>query len=121
MASIFGRLIGWFRSLLAGPRPRKVIFFEGDELPDEMFGYDLAVASEHGTLWEAGMLCPCGCHEQLRLMLLKDVKPRWDLTVDKRGRATLYPSVWRSSGCRSHFWLTAGQVKWCAPTPERWT
>jgi hypothetical protein len=63
--------------------------------------------------WSVGMRCPCGCGQRLELMLLKQVKPRWDLTIDRKGRPTLCPSVWLRTGCRSHFWVRAGKIIWC--------
>jgi len=33
--------------------------------------------------------------------------------------ATFYPSVWRKTDCRSHFWFTEGRVIWCAPSTVR--
>ncbi|WP_407119579.1 DUF6527 family protein [Bradyrhizobium sp. LMG 9283] len=46
-------------------------------------------------------------------MLLDEVKPRWDVVVDAEGRVSLHPSVWRRTGCRSHFWIRKGKVVWC--------
>ena len=51
--------------------------------------------------------------QRLEMMLLKEVKPRWDVTLDAPGHATLYPSVWLRGGCQSHFWIRAGKVIWC--------
>ncbi|MGE0371676.1 MAG: DUF6527 family protein [Gammaproteobacteria bacterium] len=59
------------------------------------------------------MRCPCGCGDVLEMMLLPTVKPRWNVTVDRRGHPTLHPSVWRNTACRSHFWLRRGKVVWC--------
>lgn len=63
--------------------------------------------------YAAAMRCPCGCGETIELMLMEGIRPRWDFTVDRKKRPTLRPSVWRETGCRSHFWLRAGQVIWC--------
>jgi uncharacterized protein DUF6527 len=106
------RFSAWLLRLFQGP-PRKVLFIEGDELPQELPQRDLMVAREGKTLWTAGMRCPCGCGRRLEVMLLPGVKPRWDLMMDAGGRPTLYPSVWVNDGCRSHFWLRAGRVEWC--------
>ncbi|WP_338341959.1 DUF6527 family protein [Shinella sp. WSC3-e] len=47
-------------------------------------------------------------------MLVVDAgKPRWDIAVDAKGRPTLRPSVWRNTGCKSHFWLRSGRIVWC--------
>jgi hypothetical protein len=48
--------------------------------------------------------CPCGCGEELVINLDERVGPAWRLYRNERG-LTLYPSVWRESGCRSHFIL----------------
>ena len=103
-------LTGWFR-----PAPQKfgLVYFQGDELPDALPAHTLVVACEGNELWSAGMICPCGCGRRIELMLLPAVKPRWELRVDSRGLPTLWPSVWASSGCRSHFWLRRGEIEWC--------
>ena len=45
--------------------------------------------------------------------LLPDERPRWSLTLNADGTATLYPSIWRNRGCHSHFWLRGGRIQWC--------
>ncbi|MDX8494192.1 DUF6527 family protein [Mesorhizobium sp. VK22B] len=67
------------------------------------------------------MICPCGCGRRLELMLLKGVKPRWDLDVDQHDFPTLYPSVWVADGCRSHFFLRSGRIDWCNDYPSHET
>lgn len=59
------------------------------------------------------MICPCGCGETLNLRFFGERHPRWSVTWDRRKRPTVLPSIWRKSGCRSHFHLTAGRVRWC--------
>jgi len=46
--------------------------------------------------------CPCWCSEELVINLDGRAGPAWRLYQDKRG-LTLFPSIWRESGCRSHF------------------
>lgn len=60
--------------------------------------------------------CPCGCGEPLLLSLNPSRRPRWSVTADARGRPSVWPSVRRTDGCLSHFWIRAGQVEWCADT-----
>jgi hypothetical protein len=86
---------------------------EGPDLPPMLPRHALLHLTVKGQDWMAGMACPCGCGERVELMLLNGMKPRWDLTVDQLGRPTLYPSVHRVTGCRSHFWVRAGQITWC--------
>src|SRR5687768_5774046 len=66
-----------------------------------------------GESWSVALLCSCGCGALIHLSLLTDDHPRWSLTVDKRGRPTHHPSIWRSRECRAHFILRAGHVYWC--------
>ena len=104
------KLLGWLWPFKKG---YTVVYFEGDELPDVLAPKKLTVAREDDELWLAGMICPCGCGARLEMILLKQAKPRWDLKVDQKNRATLHPSVWRNKECKSHFWLRDGKVVWC--------
>jgi len=92
---------------------RQLRVVEGDTLPIRLPRRDLMVAREDGEDWSVGMSCPCGCGETIELMLVPEAKPRWTLAVDGRNRPSLSPSVWRRTGCRSHFWVRAGRVHWC--------
>ncbi len=106
--------IVWWRRLLdtIGPR-RRLRIVEGDSLPAKLPLRDLVLAQEGSENWCVGLRCPCGCGERLEMMLLDEVKPRWDVVVDAEGRVSLHPSVWRRTGCRSHFWIRKGKVVWC--------
>ncbi len=113
-AALLKKARDWFRGLFQrAPKPRGVVYFESDELPHELPDFDLAVAREDGTLWTAGMRCPCGCGRRLEVMLLQGVKPRWDLHVDTDGRPTLHPSIWVKDDCKAHFFLRSGLIEWC--------
>lgn len=83
-----------------------------DDLPDLLQPHHFYVIGS-GALWSAVFLCPCGCAEVIHLSLLPDDSPSWSLTFDRDGLPTLYPSVWRTQGCRSHFFLRRGSVVWC--------
>lgn len=104
----------WWRRLLASWSPRRSVrIIEGDSLPDKLPFRDLLLAREDGEDWCVGLRCPCGCGQRLEMMLLKQVKPRWDIALDARGHVSLHPSVWLRTGCRSHFWIRSGKVIWC--------
>jgi hypothetical protein len=47
--------------------------------------------------------CPCGCGESFPINLDPQAGPAWRLYRDKRFGLSLFPSVWRDSGCRSHY------------------
>lgn len=105
----------WLKGFLAAISPARA--HESDRgrflLPEKLPWRDLLLAREEEDQWSVGMRCPCGCGQRLELMLLKQVKPRWDLTTDTKGRPTLSPSVWLRTGCRSHFWVRGGKIIWC--------
>lgn len=104
----------WWRRLVAVLTPRRRLqVFEGDTLPARLPPLKLALAREDDEEWCIGMHCPCGCGQRLELMVLRGVKPRWDFRLNSKGHVTLHPSVWLSTGCRSHFWLRDGKVIWC--------
>lgn len=76
----------------------------------------LYLVGERPVPWCAMLRCPCGCRETLHLDLLPDARPRWNVRVRPDGRASLTPSVHRTRGCRSHFFLKDGRVDWCTPS-----
>lgn len=57
------------------------------------------------------MLCPDGCGERLVVNLDPRVGPAWRY-YEKKKQVTLFPSIWRSSGCRSHFILWRDAIYW---------
>jgi len=82
------------------------------EAPDALDPRALYVIGE-GQAWAVAMMCPCKCGEIITLSLLPTDSPRWNLQVDGDGFPTLTPSVWRTAGCRSHFFLRDGSIVWC--------
>jgi hypothetical protein len=60
----------------------------------------------------AAMLCPCGCREPLYMSLVADDKPTWRVKIYADGTPTMTPSIRRVVGCRSHFFLFWGRVRW---------
>lgn len=104
----------WWRNLRARFSPaRKLVLVEGDSLPTLMPRRNLVLAREDGEDWCVGLRCPCGCGDVIELLVIPEAKPRWDVRVDGKSRPSLSPSVWRKTGCQSHFWLRNGRVEWC--------
>src|SRR5271170_611965 len=94
----------WWRRLKARVAPaRRVQTLEGDSLPAKLPRRDILLARDGDEDWCVGMYCPCGCRQTIELLLVRGVAPRWDLRMDRRGMPTLEPSVFRQTGCRSHF------------------
>ena len=83
-----------------------------DELPDSVAQRRLYLIG-NGVPRSAALLCPCGCGEVIQLSLLPDDSPSWTVSFDRDGLPTLSPSVWRTKGCRSHFFLRHGRIVWC--------
>lgn len=71
---------------------------------------DLALV-ERGKLRAVVIQCPDGCGEKLTINLDPDAGKYWRL-YREQDHLTLYPSVWRTTGCRSHFIIWADQIYW---------
>src|SRR4051812_22851407 len=56
--------------------------------------------------------CPCGCGDLVIINTDPRSGPAWRIRVDATG-ATLMPSVWRTTGCRSHFIVWRSSIWWC--------
>lgn len=83
------------------------------DVPDDPARRRIYLVGENGRQWFVVLRCPCGCGETIQLSLLPTVQPRWTATEEKDGTLTVHPSVWRTKGCRSHFWLRRGLIVWC--------
>jgi hypothetical protein len=92
---------------------RRLNIVQSDSLPGRLPVRWLVLARDDGEDWCVGLRCPCGCGRTIELLLLPDVKPRWDLETDDVGRPSLNPSIWLQDGCKSHFWIRQGRVQWC--------
>ena len=84
-----------------------------DEIPDSLDQYTLYVVGSEGCYWLAAMTCPCECGDLIQLSLASSGHPRWTIDWEVQVAASLYPSVHRTTGCRSHFFLKQGKVIWC--------
>lgn len=75
---------------------------------------EIVVVIHMGKNYWSIFKCPCGCGETISLSLNPANRPSWSVRQSKQGRPTLYPSVWQSKGCCSHFWIDDGRVYWCS-------
>jgi hypothetical protein len=62
-----------------------------------------AVLIERGMPRWLLLSCPCGCGEILSINLDSRAGPAWRLYRSEKAGASVFPSVWRDSGCGSHF------------------
>ncbi len=128
---LWARFVEWFRSLRLLGRAREESLRESEtqlpapapspplyrvvhlsEDPDELLPGTLYAIGENGHLWHVALACPCGCGATIALNVLSDASPCWRLYEGSDG-PTLSPSVWRTTGCKSHFILREGRVMWC--------
>lgn len=121
--SLLNRIAGWWRRLWTGGGAAEAadgpLLFPQVEIlartpPSNAVGTGRFVIVVHKDepYW-AMFRCPCGCESVISLPLRPPHQPRWQCWADPVGRPTLTPSVWRNSGCRSHFWIKHGRALWC--------
>jgi uncharacterized protein DUF6527 len=73
---------------------------------------DLLAVVDRGYPRAVLFQCPCGCGEMVVINVDPAAGRAWRLRNDPLG-VTLMPSVWRTTGCQSHFILWRNQVWWC--------
>lgn len=100
VASLFGFGVPVFRTVYT------------DDLPEFTDKRTLYVVGENDDYWCITFECPCGCGETIQISLLAG-KPRWHFKKHWNGLITVSPSVWRTKGCRSHFFIRRNRVVWC--------
>lgn len=86
---------------------------ETSALPEKLVPNTIYILGDNGYLWYATMICPCGCKSTLQMSLYPDGKPKWDVIRHKGGSISLTPSINRTVGCKSHFFLEKGKIIWC--------
>jgi hypothetical protein len=110
---LWALIVGFFRSLF-GRKSKIYTTLKVENLPDTLVANTVYIVGENDFAWYAALLCPCGCSETLFANMLTDSKPCWRLTEHPDGTVSIHPSIWRTMGCESHFYLKYGQIHWCA-------
>lgn len=82
------------------------------DLPDRLKPDLVYIVGDDGYDWSAAMLCPGGCGKTLEMNLLPDAHPAWTVAEQLNGVISLHPSVWLKTGCKCHFVLQQGRVRW---------
>lgn len=82
------------------------------DFPSIIKGDIVYLIGEKKCKWVAAFICPCGCKEVIQLNLLKEGSVCWKVTLHRDRSVTIRPSVWRTTGCRSHFTIRRGQLNW---------
>lgn len=73
------------------------------EASDHLKSVGDAVLVERGRPRLLVLSCPCGCGEELPINLDTRAGLAWSLYRGPHSGLSLFPSVWRESGCKSHF------------------
>lgn len=79
--------------------------------PETITDKTVFIIGERPNFWKVCFKCPCGCNEVISLNLLKKASPCWRFSI-RWSSITIYPSIWRRVGCKSHFYIRRGQVRW---------
>jgi hypothetical protein len=61
--------------------------------------------------------CPDGCGDTLVINLDRRAGKAWAIDTRKQ-TTTLFPSVWREDGCKSHFIVWRDHILWCGRFDE---
>ena len=92
-----------------------------DDVPEVLEPETVYLVGEDSLPWCAALLCPCGCGSTIQVSLVAGDRPSWRAIRHFSGSVTLLPSIWRSSGCRSHFFVRRGRIVWSAPETSSWS
>ena len=83
-----------------------------DDIPDDIEKFTLYLVKTSGFDHLAVFHCPCECGDSIILNLLGDESPSWALIISGKDLPSLTPSVFRQTGCRSHFFMRNGEIEW---------
>lgn len=106
----------FFKSLFELSRFKKINSYSVEnvqEYPENFEAKIIYLLGKPSQPLLAGLICPCGCGEVIELVLYPAKSPSWKLENVKKNRVTIYPSIRKVSGCKSHFFITEGKIKWC--------
>ncbi|MEX2205426.1 MAG: DUF6527 family protein [Myxococcota bacterium] len=81
-------------------------------LPELLRPYTVYLIGEVHHRWFAAMDCPCGCSSVVQLSILTTGRPRWTVAEHWTGTVTIHPSIQRTTGCRSHYFVRRGRILW---------
>lgn len=84
----------------------------GDSIPEVVPVNEVCVLGTASEASLAVLQCPCGCKSLLYLNLIPEESPCWKMTISSDNAVSLHPSLWKKSGCKSHFFIKSGEIKW---------
>ena len=81
----------------------KGIFESRGEVTEDISAPGDAILIRRGQPRWLLLKCPCGCGDELPINLDSRAGKAWRIYEGKGNSVTLYPSIWRDTGCGSHF------------------
>ncbi|MCK1732333.1 DUF6527 family protein [Bradyrhizobium sp. 142] len=70
---------------------------------------DAVLVNRGGPRWLV-LSCPCGCGERFPVNLDPRSGPAWRIYNAEGGKMSVFPSVWRDTGCQSHYIIWRGRI-----------
>jgi hypothetical protein len=83
-----------------------------DDIPKKVRDKSIYIIGMRDEPWSILFTCPCGCKSEIMLNALAEGKPRWRYNVAD-DKVSISPSINRIVGCKSHFVVRKGEIKWC--------
>ncbi len=83
-----------------------------EDLPEKVSSRVIYIIGGKANLWLLALKCPCGCHSLIQLNLLKDSNPCWSYKITAMKRISVSPSIWKTTGCKSHFFVRESKIIW---------
>lgn len=103
------KLIGKFLRIL-GIYQYKIVFLNDNPRHEDVKSNIIYIVGDHDYAKWAYMKCPDNCGENIMLNLSPKRRPSWTIIQDNFGRVSIYPSVHKLEGCKSHFWVKKGRL-----------
>jgi hypothetical protein len=57
--------------------------------------------------------CPDECGDLISVNLMQSYDPSWTVLIDD-GLISIHPSVWKKTGCKSHFFIKDSAIVWAS-------
>lgn len=109
--SFINRIIGYFQWKF-GKFQFRVALVKNNPNPEDIKANIVYIVGGGNYVKWAYLRCPDNCGDNIMLNLSVNRKPLWSVVQDKKGRATIYPSIYKLDGCKSHFWIKNGKLIW---------
>lgn len=101
----------WIKNFYRNLFRKKYNFTFSDDIPVEFEDHTIYIIDKNHA-WAMSFKCPCGCASHVHLNLLHNANPKWTYKI-VNSKLTVFPSIDRIRGCKSHFWIRKSKIYWC--------